>query len=266
MKKLVITLMLMLGLIVGFNAVETNAATIKLNAKKVTLKVGKSKTIKLKGVSKTDIKAGKVLWGSDNPSVADVDQTGKITAKGKGTTYVRAFYNDNNYKCKVTVKKSSSKSSKNTVIKLRKITYLVPEDYTKISERSERDYDGIIYMDKQSQFWGFVSFQFEDANIAQGMKVASTNKEVFETMCETIGSQFMAQYNATDIKCTVEETDKGYIGYVESIVSMDGIECNYVMGLRIVNGKLCSVFYINMDDDTYAKGMKTLKTHVLNIG
>ena len=54
------------------------AATVKLNKKKLTLEVGKSETLKLTGTK------SKITWSSSNKSVATVSTKGKVTAKKAG--------------------------------------------------------------------------------------------------------------------------------------------------------------------------------------
>lgn len=60
------------------------AKSIKLSKKSVTLYVGKTKTIKLKGTKK------KPKWSSSKKSVATVSQKGKIKAKKQGTAVITA--------------------------------------------------------------------------------------------------------------------------------------------------------------------------------
>ena len=75
----------------------------RLSKKTVVLTVGKSKKTK-------------ITWKSKNKKIATVSKTGKITAKKKGKTYVtsRFRYRGKKYvlKCRVTVKKAASISTK----------------------------------------------------------------------------------------------------------------------------------------------------------
>ena len=84
-----------------------NYSRIKLSKTKLSLKSGKSKTIKAvlqKG--KTKVKNHrKVVWESDNLKVAKVNKKGRITAVGKGNCYVYAYaQNGMSAKIRVTVK------------------------------------------------------------------------------------------------------------------------------------------------------------------
>lgn len=73
----------------------------KLSKKSLTLKVGKTSTIKVKGTKQT------VKWKSSKKSVATV-KNGKITAKKAGTANITATVLGKKFTCKVTVKKASN--------------------------------------------------------------------------------------------------------------------------------------------------------------
>lgn len=93
----VLMLMLVLALAVPTFA-KSKAKKPKLSKTKVTMYVRDRKTITLKNA-----KASKVKWFTSNKSVATVKK-GKITAKKKGTAYIKAKNKGKTYKCKVTVK------------------------------------------------------------------------------------------------------------------------------------------------------------------
>lgn len=91
-------LILMLGM-VTWCAVPVNAASsVKLSKSSITLEVGQSTTLKLKGTS-----GGKVTWSMSNKKVAKYSKGGKVTGVSEGTAYIYAKYNGKKYKCKVTV-------------------------------------------------------------------------------------------------------------------------------------------------------------------
>lgn len=72
--------------------------SVKLNAKKITLKKGKTKTLKLFGTKK------KVTWSSSNRKIASVSAKGKVKALKKGTAKITAKTGGKKYTCTVTVK------------------------------------------------------------------------------------------------------------------------------------------------------------------
>lgn len=99
-KSLIIFMLFMLCFSMGNSA----SAAVKLSEKKITLTVGKSKTLKVKGTKK------KVKWSSSKKSVATVSSKGKVTAKKKGTATITAKVGNKKYKCTVTVKTKKTKN------------------------------------------------------------------------------------------------------------------------------------------------------------
>lgn len=74
-----------------------NFKKLAISSSSITLSVGKSKTLKLNSLAECS-------WKSSNKSVVSVNQSGKITAKKKGTATITAYCYGKNFNCKVTVK------------------------------------------------------------------------------------------------------------------------------------------------------------------
>ncbi len=72
---------------------------ITLSKKKLTVKVGKSKTLKVNDAE------GTVKWSSNKKKVAKVNKNGKITGVKAGKATITAKVDGKTLKCKVTVKK-----------------------------------------------------------------------------------------------------------------------------------------------------------------
>lgn len=86
---------------------------IKLNKTATVMNVGDTETLTVT-VEPANATNKTVTWSSSNPSVATVDQSGKVTAVGKGTATITAASIDGSGKtatCTVTVKKKSSGGS-----------------------------------------------------------------------------------------------------------------------------------------------------------
>ncbi len=86
-----------------------NDKTVTVNKSSITLKKGKTFTLKTKEVPQSKAKKvkrhRKVKYESSNTAVAKVTQKGKIKAKKKGTAYIYAYAQNGLYKkVKVTVK------------------------------------------------------------------------------------------------------------------------------------------------------------------
>ena len=84
-----------------------NASDISIQQKSITLKAGKTKTLKLKYTADSkSVKCGNVVkFVSSNKEIATVSKSGKIRAKRAGSCYVYAILNNGKYaSVKVTVK------------------------------------------------------------------------------------------------------------------------------------------------------------------
>lgn len=94
-----------------FPATQVNAATKpKLSKTKITMTVGQSKKLKVKGISKKLAK--RIKWKSSKKKVVTVTKTGKLKARKAGKAVITAKIGKKKLKCKVTVKKRSKKSTK----------------------------------------------------------------------------------------------------------------------------------------------------------
>lgn len=109
--------------------VTAEAATVKISAKKKTLTVGKSFTLKITGTK------NKVTFSSSKKSVATVNSKGKVTAKKAGTATITAKVKGKKYTCKVTVKNPVNKYVSKAPfeakeVKLSKYTAAAPKDWS----------------------------------------------------------------------------------------------------------------------------------------
>lgn len=102
--SLVLTAVLVLTS-VGGNMTEA-AKKVGISKSKLTLKVGQTKKLSIKNLSKKQKK--KVKWSSSKKKVASVNKSGKVTAKKKGTAKITAKVGKKKYICKVTVTAKSS--------------------------------------------------------------------------------------------------------------------------------------------------------------
>ena len=90
----------------SFNVTVTAAPTIALTGltvapKKVNLEL--NATCQLSAVKEPVNAAGSLTWTSDKPAVAEVDTTGKVTAKAQGTAIITATCGSKSATCTVTV-------------------------------------------------------------------------------------------------------------------------------------------------------------------
>ena len=90
----------------GFNVTVTAAPVIELTGltvapAKVNLNI--NDTIQLSAVKEPVNATGSLNWASDKPAVAEVDNTGKVTAKAQGTAIITVTYGTKSASCTVTV-------------------------------------------------------------------------------------------------------------------------------------------------------------------
>ena len=104
----ILTFVMMLSIL---PATQVNAATKpKLSKTKITMTVGPSKKLKVKGISKK--RAKRIKWKSSKKKVVTVTKTGKIKARKTGKATITAKVGKKKLKCKVTVKKSKKSTKK----------------------------------------------------------------------------------------------------------------------------------------------------------
>lgn len=88
---------------------NSEAASLSLNRKKLTLRPGKSYTLKIRGRKSKNIK-----WKSTNKKIVTVNKQGKVTAIKAGKAKVTAKVKNKKLVCRVTVKNSKKPVSKPT--------------------------------------------------------------------------------------------------------------------------------------------------------
>ena len=81
---------------------SVEAATVKLNATKKTIEIGKTTNLNVKGTKR------KVIWSSSNKKIAIVSKNGKVKGIKAGTCTIKAKVGGKIYKCKVIVRKAKS--------------------------------------------------------------------------------------------------------------------------------------------------------------
>ena len=91
-----LTLLMLVGCFLQFNTSEA-ASKPKLSKTKLELEIGKTAKLTLKKAK------GKVIWSSSNSSIASVNKSGLVTAKGAGETIITAKNNKKKYACTVDV-------------------------------------------------------------------------------------------------------------------------------------------------------------------
>ncbi len=117
MKQLaiVLTIALVLAGMAGSGAVAAKKA--KISNSKLTLKMGQSKKLSVRNLTKKQKK--KVKWSSSNKKVASVSKSGSVKAKKKGTAKITAKVGKKKYVCKVTVTAKSPSATPTPIPKTK---------------------------------------------------------------------------------------------------------------------------------------------------
>ena len=106
------------------NPVQTvEAATVKLNKTRRTMKVGQVYKLTVKGPH------GAVKWKSSKKSVAAVDNSGVVRAKKKGTANIYAQVGKKKLKCRITVKNPAPSINKKSLTIYRGGTFRLAVKY-----------------------------------------------------------------------------------------------------------------------------------------
>lgn len=157
MRKMnkVLSMLLMIVLVVALLPIKTEAATMKLNKKKVSLKAGNTCTIKVD----TEEDAKNIIWSSSNKKVVAIKQIGKkakIFAIKKGTAKITCTINGVKKTCKVTVKKNTNFSAKQVQNIME--GSLRAKGYITFVEGAQKDWDEGVYAEGVEKGW----YTYED--------------------------------------------------------------------------------------------------------
>lgn len=117
MKKQMMVYGMVVFMLLGlWGNVQSVEAKTRLNKTKVTLTVGKSVTLKMKGTTK------KPKWSTSNKKIATVSKVGKVKAKKAGKVTITAKIGKKKYCCQITVKGASKNTTEETASEENKTT------------------------------------------------------------------------------------------------------------------------------------------------
>ncbi|RKI42994.1 hypothetical protein D7V86_00415 [bacterium D16-51] len=97
--KILVSVLLVFSLVFQMSSGSQAKAAVKLNMTKVTLTLNNTVDLYLENTS------SKPKWSSSKKSVATVDSSGEVTAKGPGTAKITAKVGKKQYVCKINVPK-----------------------------------------------------------------------------------------------------------------------------------------------------------------
>ena len=242
-RKKLIYLLVLLIILVSFmtnysNISHVNAAgRIKLNKKSIKLVVGKSATLKVKGLTKKQRK--KVKWSSSNNSVVAVNKNGRIKAKSEGTVFIYAKYKRKKYKCKV-----NTYYDRNTVISsdIHKL-YLDVDEVSYIPIKTDRGLP-FCFNASNENVELFMAHWNDEANLRLaivGLSPGSTEVTVYDEKDPRIKTIIQVYVKPPSIELHMP---------IHSEIPIDTWDGNSVVGQMSVDWKSVQYGY-NYDSDKY---------------
>lgn len=129
--------------------------TIKLSQSSFSLYV--HQTQKLQAIIQGQ--NNQVQYKSSNHNVASVSQDGKVTAKSQGTAFITASANGVETTCKVSVQE---KAKKQAILKKKKTTNSIFQDYTKNQTLTTLTKDVLTYINQQRKSRGIKPLQWDN--------------------------------------------------------------------------------------------------------
>ena len=202
---------------------KVTVETPALNKTSISLTVGKTYQLKVNGTKRT------VTWKHANKKIATVNKSGKVTAKGTGTTTITATVGGKSYTCKVTVKAAASSTQKTAFNKIK--NYILNNGSTNSSGNKfikfSRYNDGttyqwaIVYERKSDSLDFILTSDGDGASSALDMtfkvNVNTTNSE-FVFIMESYGYAYIASA-PINVKTFTENTKLSFT--IDSATSYD---------------------------------------------
>lgn len=219
MKKILLSFFIVLSMalimpivIPGLQNISTvEAASVKINKKKLTLNVKENYKLKVKGTS------SKIKWSTSNKKIATVSSKGKVKAKKKGKVTITAKVKGKKYKCKIKVEKPS----------LNKTT-------TKIALNQKEKL--IVTGTTQKIKWS-----------SQNKKIATVNSKGKITPKKVGTTKIVAKIGNTKYKCKVKVVKESY----KSNIKLSYNKVNEDILITIKNNNSCKIDYVGISINFY---------------
>lgn len=194
--------------------ISVQAASVKLNKKKLTLNTYEKYTLKLKGTKK------KAKWSTSNKSIATVSSKGKVTAKKAGNVKITAKVGGKKYTCKVKV---VSQGLNRTYITLQK----------------GNTFKLKVYGTNKKVKWS-----------TNKKSVAKVSSKGVVTAVKNGKATITAKVGNKKYKCTVNVTSATYA----SKIQLSYTKLNNKILVTIKNNNSCQIDYLAADVNFYKNG------------
>ncbi len=206
-----------------FPATQVNAATKpKLSKTKITMTVGQSKKLKVKGISKK--RAKRIKWKSSKKKVVTVTKTGKIKARKAGKATITAKVGKKKLKCKVTVKKSKKSTKKKESNSSSKKMWL---SKTSVTLQAGSGVDLVLHNAKNVVKWSS-----SNNKVAWADRATSSSKNLGTIQAVSKGTAVItAKVDGKTFKCHVKVIADDYH-------ASEATEAKIKQALKIVNNSM----------------------------
>ncbi|MGN0153999.1 MAG: expansin EXLX1 family cellulose-binding protein [Lachnospiraceae bacterium] len=223
MKKQMMVYGMVVFMLLGlWGNVQSVEAKTRLNKTKVTLTVGKSVTLKMKGTTK------KPKWTTSNKKIATVSKVGKVKAKKAGKVTITAKIGKKKYCCQITVKNVSKNTTEETASEENKTTEEEKANEEKTTEEKTTEEQGSTPSDSTSSA-DAGEYSIDNVHSGEGTYYDRTsggaaNLDYMEA------SYYTAAMNNEDYM-------NGLAGAYIEITDKDGDKINVVITDRLPEGK-----------------------------
>ncbi len=178
-----------------FPATQVNAVTkSKLSKTKITMTVGQSKKLTVKGVSKKQAK--RIKWKSSSKKIVTVTKTGKLKARKAGKATITAKVGKKKLKYKVVVKKKKESGSFKKTVRLSKFSLTIQEEDIN---------DLTVYNTTEKVKWSI-----SDKNVATIKQYKSYKNRALVYAHKKGTATITAKANGKTFKCTVKVVADAY--------------------------------------------------------
>lgn len=216
----ILTFVMMLSIL---PATQVNAATKpKLSKTKITMTVGQSKKLTVKGISKKQAK--RIKWKSSSKKVVTVTKTGKIKARKTGKATITAKVGKKKLKCKVTVKKSKKFTKKKESNSSSKKMWL---SKTSVTLQAGSGVDLVLHNAKNVVKWSS-----SNNKVAWADRATSSSKNLGTIQAVSKGTAVItAKVDGKTFKCHVKVIADDYH-------ASEATEAKIKQALKIVNNSM----------------------------
>lgn len=272
MKKLkkVLISVLMFTLIVTFsdipafsNTAVAQAATIKMTPKALSLEVGQTEQLIVKGTKK------KITWSTSNKAVATVSKKGKVTAVAEGTAIITAKAAGKKLTCTVTVTDPVNPALADapfdaTEYEIGNVDFVAPSDWTVSEPETFDDGFAVKLTPNDTSITSSIRLEFDDPETDvpdyddfKSEFTSGLNEEAVKQMwTDVIGD---VPFEVTNLTLSDYSASYGKLVKIEYTITPDGTSINVVEYDGYINSCYVNLFAMATDNINF----KTITDYIM---